>query len=77
MLLETANGERGTGKGKREKEKMGTATQRIGNEVSDTAREQVRFCSHFSFSRSSFLEVPRVFHAVSRFDFKCNTITSL
>ena len=31
--------------------RMGTK-QRIGNEFTDRARIQVRFCSHFSFSRS-------------------------
>lgn len=54
MLLErgTMNGERGTGSGERDNEKIRT-TQRIGNEVTNWARVQlpVRFCSHLSFSR--------------------------
>ena len=28
--------------------------ERIGNEVTDRARIQIRFCSHFSFSTSPF-----------------------
>ena len=37
--------------GERENKKMGTK-QRIGNEVVEKARDQVRFCSHFAFSWS-------------------------
>ena len=29
--------------------------ERIGNEVTERARTEVRFCFHFSFSRSPFL----------------------
>ena len=48
--LRTGSGERGKGNGERAQGKktwkMGTK-QRIRNEVAETARVQVRFCSHF------------------------------
>ena len=52
----TGNGERGAGNEhvERKNEKTGTK-QRIGNENTDRARAQVRFCSHFSFSPSPLL----------------------
>ena len=59
----TGNGGRGTGSGERgagnehverKNEKMETK-QRIGNENTDRARAQVRFCSHFSFPPSPLL----------------------
>ena len=44
-ITKTENGERGAGNGERGSE------NRIENEVTNRARVQVRFCSHFSFSR--------------------------
>ena len=46
MLIKPGSGQR--------KKKMGEK-ERIGNEVTERARAEVRFCFHFSFSRSPFL----------------------
>ena len=51
----------GTGNGKRENEKW--EQNRIGNDITNGSRVQVRFCSHFSF-------LPIPFHVlVPRFPF--------
>ena len=55
-ITKTENGERGAGSGEREQAR-GTengetgSRNRIENEVTNRARVQVGFCSHFSFSR--------------------------